>query len=389
MAINFQQVYTRIREIGSGARERTQALEQRRATAQHLLEAYAGQLDSLRDKVDQAKAVDPNLRCARPVSEGLTTHHPSSTALRDATLIAADGSQINPDRHAAVNFCLVNIGVILMRLNSGQPPEVNVTSELMFGDELETRTGPLTEGMVALQRDLKERSRLEELSKDLPGAVITFTDGPIELWGAKGEQAEAYLESFNAYLTVLARLQARGIVTAGYVDKPSADLVVGLLEIAAAAPEDLKRLREYHPLRGVSDRWLYRLLPSSQRSAVFGLQSSSEKNYTGLLSLHFFYLNVGSDEHPWPVRVEIPKWVADDPQKLDLLQAVLVDQCRMMGSKPYPYLLHRAHETALATLEEKQQIEQMLAQELRSQNAEVDEISNKQFHKDLPGRTRM
>jgi hypothetical protein len=81
--------------------------------------------------------------------------------------------------------------------------------------------------------------------------------------------------------------------------------------------------------------------------------------------------------------------VADDKSKLDLLHSVLVEQCRMMGSKPYPYLLHRAHETAVVKMEEKQQIEQMLAMELRNQGEEMDDGSNKQSAKDLQGRTRM
>ena len=61
----------------------------------------------------------------------------------------------------------------------------------------------------------------------------------------------------------------------------------------------------------------------------------------------------------------------------------------MMGSKPYPYLLHRAHETAVVKMEEKQQIEQMLAMELRNQDEEMDEGSYKQSAKDGAGRTRM
>jgi hypothetical protein len=143
----------------------------------------------------------------------------------------------------------------------------------------------------------------------------------------------------------------------------------------------------------VSDRWLFGehknpLLPPGHRSAVFKIQSSSEKKYKGVLELHFFYLNVGTEGHPWPVRVEIPKWVADDKAKLDLLHGVLVEQCRMMGSKPYPYLLHRAHETAVVKMEEKQQIEQMLAMELRNQDEEVDDGSYKQSAKDLHGRKR-
>jgi hypothetical protein len=60
----------------------------------------------------------------------------------------------------------------------------------------------------------------------------------------------------------------------------------------------------------------------------------------------------------------------------------------MMGSKPYPYLLHRAHEVAVVKHEEKYQVEQMLEQELRRQDEEMDVGSNKQSAKGLQGRTR-
>jgi hypothetical protein len=59
-----------------------------------------------------------------------------------------------------------------------------------------------------------------------------------------------------------------------------------------------------------------------------------------------------------------------------------------MGSKPYPYLLHRAHEVAVVKLEEKQQVEQMLVMELRRNEEEVGDGSNKQSAKDLPGKSR-
>jgi hypothetical protein len=59
-----------------------------------------------------------------------------------------------------------------------------------------------------------------------------------------------------------------------------------------------------------------------------------------------------------------------------------------MGGRPFPYLLHRAHETAVVTFEERQQVTQMIAIELRGQQVEVGEVSYKQSQKDLPGRTR-
>jgi hypothetical protein len=397
MPINYQEVYTQIQTIGAGAKERRKKKEDAQALARKLLAQHNSNLEFLRAKVDSAKAVDANLRCAYPLDENLASSFDVLPVSVTPTLIAADGSQINPDRHASVQFGLINVGAIIMRLNSGEAPEISTESELLFGDDLLPNGIPMSDGKVALKRDLAERSKLDEISKRLKGEVVTFTDGPIELWGAKGEDANSYEDFIKRYLTILSRLQTRGVTTAGYVDKPSADLVVRLLEIAMA---DVGRdnistnLREYHPLRGVSDRWLYGekvnpLLKPGHRSAVFKIQSSSDKRYTGVLTLHFFYLNVGTEGHPWPVRVEIPKWVVDDKEKLNLLHAVLVAQCRMMGSRPYPYLLHRAHETAVVKNEEKQQIEQLLTMELRKQNEDVDEGSYKQSAKDTPGRTRM
>lgn len=388
MPVNFQQIYTRIREIAQGAQDNKRILEERRILARELLAVYASELDYLREKVERAKEVDINLRVAVPFKESLAACFPPPVTITDATVIAADGSQINPDRHAAVQFCIINVGVIAMKLNSRQAPLVTVETELLYGDDLLHKGSPMTDGMVAMRRDIHERIKLDEVSAELDGPIVNLTDGTLELWGAKGDDPQAYSNFVEQYLGVLSRLHDRGVVTAGYVEKPSADLVVNLLEIATADDEQIKRLRDYHPLHGVSDRWLYGerenpLLPPGHRSAVFGLQSGSEKKYKGALSLHFFYLNVGTEGHPWPVRVEIPKWVAEDPKKLDLLHCILLEQCKMMGSRPYPYLLHRAHETAVVRYEEKQQIEQLLVLELRRIHAEVGDTSHKSSAKAL------
>lgn len=388
MPVNFQQIYTRIREIAQGAHDNKRVLEERRILARQLLAVYASELDYLREKVERAKEVDINLRVAVPFQESLAACFPPPVSVTDATILAADGSQVNPDRHAAVQFCIINVGVIAMRLSSGEAPMVSVETELLYGDDLLKNGSPMSDGMVAMRRDINERIKLDEVSLELTGPIVNLTDGTLELWGAKGDDPQAYANFVEQYLGVLSRLHSRGVVTAGYVEKPSADLVVNLLELATADEEQIRKLRDYHPLHGVSDRWLYGerenpLLPPGHRSAVFGLQSGSEKKYKGPLSLHFFYLNVGTEGHPWPVRVEIPRWVAEDSRKLDLLHGVLMQQCRMMGSRPYPYLLHRAHETAVVRYEEKEQIEQLLVLELRRIHAEVDASSNKSSAKSL------
>ncbi len=388
MPVNFQQVYSRVREIALNAQDNKKVLEEHRKRARELLAVYASELDFLREKVEKAKETDINLRVAVPFKESLAACFPPPVTITEATIIAADGSQINPDRHAAVQFCIINVGVIAMKLSSGQAPLVEVETELLYGDDLLQKGSPMSDGMVAMRRDIHERIKLDEVSLGLSGPIVNLTDGTLELWGAKGDDPQAYANFVEQYLGVLSRLYERGVVTAGYVEKPTADLVINLLELATADDEQIKKLRDYHPLHGVSDRWLYGerqspLLPPGHRSAVFGLASGSDKKYKGALSLHFFYLNVGSEGHPWPVRVEIPKWVAEDSKKLDLLHGILIEQCKMMGSRPYPYLLHRAHETAVVRFEEKQQIEQLLVLELHRIQAEVGDSSHKSSAKAL------
>ena len=389
MPINFQEIYTRIQEIGAGAQERRKKKEERQQLARDLLQTYASELDFLHSKVDAAKQADANIRCALPLNESLASSHPAPVSVSDATLIAADGSQILPDRHAAVQFGLINVGAITLKMNSGESPQVSTDSQLLFDHELYTETGSVSQDDIEFSRDIAERKKLLELAKEQTGTLIALTDGPVEIWGAKSANEGDYQKTLNEHKSILSQLQSRDVTVAGYVDKPGADLVVRLLELTMLDMEQMKEVRKQHPLRGVTDRWLFSgILKSRERSAVFALQSSSRLRYTGSLSLHFFYLNVGGEKHPSIVRVEIPEWVAKDETKMELLHSVLIQQCEIMGAKPYPYILHRAHEIAVVSFEEKKQIEQMIQQmQLNNQEA-LDEISSKQSAKDLAGRLR-
>jgi hypothetical protein len=121
---------------------------------------------------------------------------------------------------------------------------------------------------------------------------------------------------------------------------------------------------------------------------VFALQSQSASSYHGPLALHFFYLNVGREGSSSLARVDVPAWVVATDSMLHLLHAVLVDQCRRLGARTYPYLLHRAHETARVALPEKEQVTQMVLQELLRRGVQVETGSQKQALKDSEGRTR-
>lgn len=397
MSIDYIQVRQQVQLLGDQALLKAGLFEERRQQAWQALENNAHNQERLRRKIETAFSHDPYLRCAKPNQldetsrEALDAHFPPPPLPPFATILAADGSQINPSRHEAIQYCLVNVGAFEMKMGSGQAPQVSVQTSLMYDDQLYTESGMITEARIALLRDVYERKRLAELARLADPPVITFTDGPMELWGAK-EADNDFKQSLKHYLETLSTLRDLGVITAGYVDKPAADLVVRMLEIALMDENQLLQgsRERASPLRGLIDRDLfYTLLAPGERSAVFAIQSRSVNDYQETLGLHFFYLNAGRADHPSLARVEIPAWVAQDSQKVGTLHTILLQQCRIMGTHPYPYALHRSHETAVVSMQEKEKVTEMISLELRRRGIPVGETSNKQFAKDRPGRTRL
>ena len=170
---------------------------------------------------------------------------------------------------------------------------------------------------------------------------------------------------------------------AGYTDRPRASLVAKMLEFVNEGGQMVN-------LDGLEDLAIFsNLLKPGQRSAVFALWSTSSQKYTGDLALYFFYLNVGSEKFPWIARIEIPAYVAADIRQVDLLHSALLEQCRLMGTRPYPYLLHRAHEEAVVSREEKEKLINRLEIELQRNGLGISTQSNKLSAKELQSRTRM
>jgi hypothetical protein len=403
MPVDFQDIQRQIREMGSQALQQEQKLKDLRELAEAQLHRYSNRLDELQERVELATEINPRLRCALPANEILDANLPlPSSSPAPAVILAADGSQINPSRHDSVTFGVVNVGVFRLLPGSGQAPREIIRSHLLSFDEINPpEGGPIGEEIVALMRDLNEREELAKLACEeqdlhravplLPGQVITLTDGPLELFG-ESRGSPQFTHLLNQYLHALDTLAEMNVTTAGYVDRPQNDLVIRMLELTMLSIEDLPKAGtpEGRRLGGIADIELFeRFLQPGDRSALFKIQSISTKKFSGHRELHFFYLNVGRPDFPALARVEIPAWVAQDPAAVDLLHAALVSQCRQLGARPFPYALHRAHEVAVVSLDEKDQLEAMIANELRRQGLWVGGPSNKQAHKDNSGsRTR-
>lgn len=386
MPVNLLDIQRKLKDFSAQANARQQVITHRQQELFNLMEGYAARLDELREGVDRAASRVPNLRCAVPQDESLDFVGPKPDLPQRVTVLAADGSQINPSRHARVAFCVINVGVVKLVCGSGKAPEIYTQSHLLDYDSLFQPSGwMISEGMVALKRDLREREALAEFAGAFELPAISMTDGPLELFQEPQESVE-FARTLDHYLEVLGSLRDLGLMTIGYVDKPGSDLIGRLLELVQLSDDDL---REYNHggrrFSGVSDVSLVQdlLKAPGDRSAIFMIYSRNALRFGKDLMPHFFYLNVGKPGKPHLARVEIPGWVACDREKVGLLQAVLTEQAAILGTRPYPYILHRAHEVAVVTMPEHQHVEEMIVAEFNRRGIPVDEKSYKQYHKDL------
>jgi len=388
MPLDYTAIQSQLQSLSGQFSSRLAAQASKAARAAVVLDSLAGRNAEVREAIFAAAAANSNLRSAVPAREDLTAFFAPPPLSCAYTLLAADGSQVNPNRHDPVPFGVINIGVFRLDSTLQSPPREIVETHLLSVEELYKDSFLIGEDVVALRRDLRERQMLAGLAAEIDGAVLALTDGPLELFrdpqGSKDTQQE-----FEQYLGVLRHLAGLGTITAGYVDRPGSDLVVRLLGLMDNRVDDLPVPEREKSLAPLTDARLFQdRLPPSARSAVFSIQSKSAQSFTGDTALHFFYLNTGSAGKPSLARVEIPAWVADDPEKVGLLHAVLLEQCAHLGDSPYPYALHRSHEIALVSLLDKDQIETMIGRSLVAGGFPPPRPSNKQHAKNQPGRTR-
>jgi len=387
MPINFQQIRSAIQKFGQEAPAQAKLREQHLETALSILRQSSLESEAFQERIQLALIANPDLRCALPTSEPLNSTHATTPSSEPIVLLAADGSQIIPDQHLAVQFGVINVG--LMRMQPDTTPRENIESDLLYAQDIYNEQGFLVgEELIALRRDHKERSHLLQAALQESQTVLTLTDGPLELFREGRETAE-YQNLLADYLNILAEMAQLAVLTAGYVDKPRSDLLIRSLELTLLPEDRLSEAGRVRQLPGITDADLFgRVLQPQQRSAIFRLNSGSAKRFHGPLAIHFFYLNIGRENKPQIARVEIPAWVLRKPENIDLIHYHLLDQCQIMGVKAYPYILHRAHEIALVSYQERQHLLGLLQQTLLSQGLEPGEKSSKQYHKDLSGKTR-
>jgi hypothetical protein len=366
MSLDFPSLLPQLDGLGRSAAERAGRLASLLPQADGLL-AHAAALapEDLAARVQRAGSRWPG---ALPTNDKVDAVFASPPHPGPLHVVAADGSQVYPDRHGLTLYYLINIGSIHILHGSGKAPEVASTPRAVYQDEelYGDDEGLIPSALIDGQRDAAEMAELARLAVAASdGPTLALLDNGLLLWLAlqmRDSHRADVARILNDYLQQLGRLRAAGAAVAGFVDRPRNANVLALAHLASLSPEAInEEALRATPLRGLTDRHLFaRRLRPGERSARFEHASPVNEQFrTAGHAIEFFYLCVAEGQI---ARVEIPTWVGSNPELLAIVHAGIVEECRT--PEGFPYALVRAHEMAVVSTDDRRALDEMLAEAL-------------------------
>ncbi|MBL7125459.1 MAG: DNA double-strand break repair nuclease NurA, partial [Dehalococcoidales bacterium] len=238
------------------------------------------------------------------------------------------------------------------------------------------REQPIEGVLLGIKRGVDECHWLAELAAELPpgSSALALLDGSLILWGLAGQVypdfvIEALLDKgFLSSLEEIRKLNSdKRLALASYISFPRSTDVVNALRVAICPhePADCDRYcstggkRDCDMVAGVQDRELFsNILGQGERSDLFISQSKIVREHYGEHQVYFFYLRVDEEI----ARVEVPRWVAMDENLLNLVHALVLDQCQR--GQGYPVALSEAHEKAVVTGTDRENFWQLVESSL-------------------------
>ncbi len=285
------------------------------------------------------------------------------------TVVATDGSQIFPDRHVEPTCYLLNVSRVAFHYGTLDPPVMLAEPSLRFRQQDLDQLAPPDEHarfdvsaeVVSAFRDeeeLKWLYRTAEQEQRSGRPIVALADGTLIRWLLRGMKNRWLEDQLVAqYVAVLQRFQDENIPVASYISSPGTDEVVNLLRLHSG--ED-RQLPLDGGIAGLLDRHLFEpVLQPGERSALFLSGSRILKEaYGDSQHVGFFYLRLPGEV----ARVEMPRWVMDRPELVDLVHAVVLDDAEKGGG--YPVTLTEAHERAVIRAPEKDLFYRLLERQM-------------------------
>jgi hypothetical protein len=292
---------------------------------------------------------------------------------RNFSVVAADGSSIPPDRHSPARYYVINTGHAVLTYGEQPHADLDSSAQLYFEDEdlyLDPLMGnfPIEGARLSVKMGVAELKALWEASEEVEVPVVALRDGSLILWTLQNEKTQVQEHFLKEFLRCLESFRAKGIPVASYISFPGGRDVVNSLRVwlcqdrpidcdNCSSPEVMDLCRA---LVGILDRQLFGFLGAGERSDIFDSESEILRQY-GVHRIQFFYLEVGGEV----VRMEAPQWVMRNSEMLDLVQALVYDQCCRSGiTPPYPPALQEAHEQAVISTADRRLVEGLVEKAL-------------------------
>lgn len=406
MTLEFDKVVSQVQRMGQALAARSTTMSERLTLAWERL-SLVSDVEAVHRRIALVRERDAGFRGAALLHEPADRAYPLPPLPSRATILAADGSQVYPNAHAAALYYLINVGVFVYRHGTDALPTPLTEPHLYYTDEmLYDKEGRLiTNAAVNARRTVQELETLAKAVKaqtlaPVHGPLLALVDGPLLFWAGKDVPDSKELQAeYLGWLVYLHDLHANGpqgerqpICLAGYVDRPSSAFLIGLLHLMCLAPDDVRRpmLETNGDLEGLTDQpLLFKLLKPGERSALLVQQSPQNKRYHDKdpkYEIACFYLNVSASPPYHLARVEVPLWVAREAELVNIVHALVYDQCQLMWR--YPYALTRADELAVVRNHERAQLNDLIEIELRRHQQAVAQSEKLESKVVRHGRTR-
>lgn len=289
------------------------------------------------------------------------------------SVVAVDGSQIYPDRHISGAGCfLLNVGGAVFTYGDRSQVEFFSEPRVLLMDAVKINgDAPLAPDMIDLLREacelkmmiskahdlraiLRERQASNERLADEAIAAellpICLLDGTIIFWNLESKPPEVKSYFLEKYLHYLSASYKEQLLIAGFISFPKSRELVSLIKLglcrfkvancipchSSFSTFPCQQVDEY-----IDSQVVKTFLKPYHRTTIFYNQSSITQDYPGPLKPCFFYLDIGKEI----VRIEIPRWIADNDSYVDAICRVALDQS--LKGFGYPVCLAESHEQAV------------------------------------------
>ncbi len=291
--------------------------------------------------------------------EALDTTYTVQPFAKDYGIVGVDGSQIYPDRfYSNVDCFVINTGGISVAYQKPQSTVTFFSQPYVYTlRDVVKRYGCDASGskdLIDLIREeyefkdgLAASNTFRELHSELP--FLCLFDGSFVFWHLEGKPPEIKELFLSTYMLYLRKFQEQRIPVASYISLPRNRELCNALRVVMCERYSSHQIFCFADqacackiLQEITDVDLVaQFVKPGQRTGIFMSRSSIADYYFDELRPCFFFLNVGDEIG----RVELPWWMAKDPQQVDFVAQVVIDQAaKGIG---YPMVLAEAHERAV------------------------------------------